>query len=269
MSTVTVKNKIDKPEKPDAGYVKIYMRNGSLRALKANGSESTFADGVTREFVEDLLQSSFADTDTIEWVYDDATNQFEASLKLSALSDLIQSITDHKNNSNNPHNVNKDDVQLGNVPNLDTRARSTHTGVQLASTISDLNQAFANYLDRKHYEEVPIYQHTSNNYDWMISQNISFNHPNKKYKVVVSYECSSNHTGSDFRSIIVIGGIQLYYHSEECKDANNQSLIRSFTGYYIPTSTAPVNARLEFKGEQNGRQMRMGNAQIFIERWQA
>ena len=267
MSNITIKNKTAKPEKPDAGYVKIYVRNGSLCALKANGVEAAFASGVTEEYVENLLQTSFADTDSIEWVYDEETEQLEASFKLSILTPLQTLINNHISNTNNPHSVDKTDVGLSNVPNVDTRDRATHTGQQDASTIADLEFALLNFLDRKHFEEIDIYQHTSNEYDWMISQDTTFLHIGKKYKVTTSYETSSNHTGSDFRARLTIGGEEIFYHSEEHKEIHNQSNIRSFSGIFTPTSSAPQNVRLEFKGEQGGRQMRMGNAQILIERW--
>lgn len=39
--------------------------------------------------------------------------------------------------SDNPHNVNKAQVGLGSVPNIDATDRANHTGTQLANTISD------------------------------------------------------------------------------------------------------------------------------------
>ena len=41
----------------------------------------------------------------------------------------------------NPHNVDKTQVGLSNVPNIDATDRANHTGTQLASTISDFNAA--------------------------------------------------------------------------------------------------------------------------------
>lgn len=41
----------------------------------------------------------------------------------------------------NPHNVNKAQVGLGSVPNIDATDRANHTGTQLASTISDFTTA--------------------------------------------------------------------------------------------------------------------------------
>lgn len=47
----------------------------------------------------------------------------------------------HLANTSNPHSVDKTDVGLGNVPNVDARARSSHTGSQAISTITGLQAA--------------------------------------------------------------------------------------------------------------------------------
>jgi len=44
---------------------------------------------------------------------------------------------DHVSTTNNPHSVSKSQVGLALVPNVDARARASHTGTQLASTISN------------------------------------------------------------------------------------------------------------------------------------
>lgn len=50
-------------------------------------------------------------------------------------------LTTHVNDVANPHSVTKTQVGLSNVPNVDATARSSHTGTQLASTISDFSAA--------------------------------------------------------------------------------------------------------------------------------
>jgi len=50
----------------------------------------------------------------------------------------------HANSTSNPHSVTKEQVGLGSVDNIaaaDLRDRSTHTGTQISSTISDFNEA--------------------------------------------------------------------------------------------------------------------------------
>lgn len=56
---------------------------------------------------------------------------------IQAFGYLQAQITNHKNNTSNPHSVTKAQVGLGSVPNTDATARANHTGSQLASTISD------------------------------------------------------------------------------------------------------------------------------------
>jgi hypothetical protein len=50
-------------------------------------------------------------------------------------------LSNHVNDTNNPHSVTKTQVGLSNVPNVDATARANHTGTQLASTISDFASA--------------------------------------------------------------------------------------------------------------------------------
>ena len=64
--------------------------------------------------------------------------QYETSTEVQAKVDA------HANLTNNPHSVTKAQVGLGNVDNVSAaslRDRSTHTGTQLASTISDFTTA--------------------------------------------------------------------------------------------------------------------------------
>jgi hypothetical protein len=68
----------------------------------------------------------------------------------AALSDFASAVaanaavaanTTHRGLTNNPHAVTKTQVGLGNVPDVDARARATHTGTQTANTISDFASA--------------------------------------------------------------------------------------------------------------------------------
>ena len=61
---------------------------------------------------------------------------------LSGLSDddHLQYLNETRHDAlpaDNPHNVNKSQVGLGSVPNIDATDRLNHTGTQLANTISD------------------------------------------------------------------------------------------------------------------------------------
>jgi hypothetical protein len=59
------------------------------------------------------------------------------------ISDFDTAVTGstHAGLTDNPHAVTATQVGLGNVPNVDATARATHTGTQLAATISDFDTA--------------------------------------------------------------------------------------------------------------------------------
>lgn len=247
--------------------------NDSLNSFQYKQSNSevwlTLSTGLTLEQVQDLLQSSFEGDSNISFAYDDDQNKFKFTFNQNYLNQITSELNDHKNSNSNPHNVTKSQVGLSNVPNVDARERSTHTGTQLANTISNFDDAVAKYLDRKHLQEIPEYQHNSTDYDWMIQKNITFNHPGKIYMITVGYECSRSHTGSDFRAKLKIGSDELFFHSEEFKEVNSQSLIRSIPIPFTPQNNNQIQLTLEFAGEQSGRTSRMKNAHVFIERWSA
>ena len=71
---------------PSSGSIEIYYSGSQLCYKNDAGTEICLSEGVTREEVEDLLQNSFADTATITWFYNDASNQFEASIEAATLA---------------------------------------------------------------------------------------------------------------------------------------------------------------------------------------
>lgn len=78
---------------------------------------------------------------TVEVV--DATAELEQK-RLQAEATKKLDFDNHANSTENPHSVTKSQVGLGNVDNVSAanlRDRSTHTGTQLSSTISDFNEA--------------------------------------------------------------------------------------------------------------------------------
>lgn len=73
----------------------------------------------------------------------DATEELEAK-RLAKETASRSDFNAHVDNSSNPHQVTKAQVGLGSVDDVsaaDLRARATHTGTQLSSTISDFNEA--------------------------------------------------------------------------------------------------------------------------------
>ena len=115
---------------------------------------------MTREEVEDLLQNSFADTATITWVYNDASNQFEASIEASTLSLIVNAVQPGDNVSDLVNDANyvdlatataaapvqsvngqtgtvvldKSDVGLSNVDNTSDANKPVSTAQAIADT---------------------------------------------------------------------------------------------------------------------------------------
>lgn len=78
---------------------------------------------------------------TVEVV--DATAELEQK-RLQAEATKKLDFDNHTNNTENPHSVTKSQIGLDNVDNISAsslRDRSTHTGTQLSTTISDFNEA--------------------------------------------------------------------------------------------------------------------------------
>ena len=90
-----------------------------------------------------MLSPSYYMTNKIDQRFIDSQMTNDAELA-SVESSLQTSINNHVNNLNNPHSVTKSQVGLSDVDNVsaaDLRDRSTHTGTQPASTISDFTAA--------------------------------------------------------------------------------------------------------------------------------
>lgn len=65
----------------------------------------------------------------------------EAEVDIDDLEISVVSLEAHTLNTSNPHSVNKTQVGLGNVPNVNATARANHTGTQAHTTISGLGNA--------------------------------------------------------------------------------------------------------------------------------
>ena len=162
-------------EQAKNGWAEIFY-NSVLQAWQYKthtGTEKTFAVGATLEQVRDMLSNAIKDTSTIEWTFDDAQDEIRAAIPPALVATIngalqnganVSQLTNdsgyqtsaqvqttvnvHGNKLNNPHSVTKTQVGLSNVQNIDSIPRSSHTGTQLAATISDFDNAIANYFDR-------------------------------------------------------------------------------------------------------------------------
>jgi hypothetical protein len=343
MAQITITSQVTEPATPLAGTVVIWPSGSTLKYKNELGQTFTLSTGVTLETVQDLLATTFADSASIEWVYDDNANTYTASVKSDYLDtvsntinghianlsnphsvtktqvglgsvdntsdankpvstaqqaainnaisnhnnasdphsqyqtapEVINIVNAHANLTNNPHGVTKSQVGLGSVPNVDARQRSTHTGTQLANTISDFDQALAAYMDRFDYSENTPYSHTSSSWDWYFIVNPVAAHT-KTYKVTVSYIWSHDHIGSDFMSSLLVNNIRYDLTRQEPQDSNgnidgfgtDQSHVNSYT-LFIPLTAGSNTFRFDFRSSQNGRRAGIRKATIQIERWEA
>lgn len=74
----------------------------------------------------------------------EATKKTDFDSHITNFNSLSNNFNTHSSNLDNPHQVTKAQLGLGNVDDVSAsslRDRSTHTGTQLASTISDFNEA--------------------------------------------------------------------------------------------------------------------------------
>lgn len=92
-------------------------------------------DGGLVQLVQDTTEG------TVTTMLDDYRDGFDDALDLKADATALVPLTEHVETTGNPHGTTKADIGLGSVPNVDATDRSTHTGTQPASTISDFASA--------------------------------------------------------------------------------------------------------------------------------
>jgi hypothetical protein len=111
----------------DGAYLYLNAANG-LETRDHTGAIRTYATGVTPEEVQDIIGSSFIDSATIDFTYDDVLNQMFASVNQGAIdhtniankgTNTHAQIDSHIGSTSNPHSVTKTQVGLANVPNVD------------------------------------------------------------------------------------------------------------------------------------------------------
>jgi ribosomal protein L18 len=91
----------------------------------------------------DAVQSVNGKTGSVTLTTSDVaegTGKYFTDVRVSVNTDVMASVT-HGARTDNPHNVNKTQVGLANVPNMDATLRASHTGSQTAATISDFQTA--------------------------------------------------------------------------------------------------------------------------------
>jgi hypothetical protein len=143
------------PSTPPAGYVYKYWIGSTEYYKTEDGIEHALGETMTLEQVQDLLATSFQDTSSINFTYNDALNVFTA--------DVIQTALDHTNfqnkgtnthaqidahiaNTSNPHSVTKSQVGLANVDNTSdlNKPISNATQTALDAKVDDTEKGTAN-----------------------------------------------------------------------------------------------------------------------------
>lgn len=109
----------DPTETVPAGEVWLYTIGQSFFYKDDTQTINTFATGITREQVEDLLANSFEDTSSITWVYDDANNVFRAEVATSVLNDISNNAsaitTNSTNISSNSSAISSNNTDISNL----------------------------------------------------------------------------------------------------------------------------------------------------------
>jgi len=174
----------------------------------------------------------------------------------------------------NPHGTTKNDVSLGNVPNVDATLRSNHTGTQLASTISDFNTAVTNYLDRtvnqNNVEQVNTIDSPVDRYN----QTISPIHT-ALYKVGVQYCWAYDDGSTDFEAELLVNGAIVRRHVQEPKDVGgadggagtNQRHMAYIEYIFSATATVDFDVQFRFEPGSNGVEATIRDSVLTVERY--
>jgi len=106
---------------------------------------------MANEKISDLIElTTIEDVDVLVVVDDSAlpktTKKITAQNLVKNDSDVAAN-TAHRSSTSNPHTVTKTQVGLSNVPDVDATARSSHTGTQLKSSISDFEHSVVSHSD--------------------------------------------------------------------------------------------------------------------------
>lgn len=86
MAQIQLEKELTTPATPDSGFISLWTEGTNVKYIDDVGTIRTLAEGVTLEQVQDLLATSFSDTSTITWTYDDPSNVFTADISASTLN---------------------------------------------------------------------------------------------------------------------------------------------------------------------------------------
>jgi hypothetical protein len=305
MATLEFEKQTATPPTPDPGFIYIWCNGPNVYYVDDTGDVYTLATGVSQGDVENTIANSFVDGSTVDFTYNVGlktwTAEIEAS-KLALINAAIQpgdnvsdlnndadyrsgtqvtaSINAHANLTNNPHSVTKSQVGLDNVPNVDATQRSNHTGTQLAATISDLDTAIANYLDRKTPEQI-VYDtanysiNTSNTTPAVIvDENFTPLHTGK-YKVVANFSHSYENATDNNTVELLLDDVVIKILRKEPKDVGgadgasgtDQCEIGHFEYIFDTIASTSFNIKFQHLPESNNTQSTIKSLDLYVERY--
>lgn len=279
MATIHLESTSQTPNTPDAGWIRLWSSGTTIKYITSDGTVRTLSTGITREEVEDLLENSFNDSTYITWTYDDNANSFTAQLSQAVLDQLQNALQDGDGISRLTNDMGfETPAQLSNR-DQQNRNRANHIGTQTASTISDLSQAIATYLDRKPIIQIPqepnfFSINTTTSPSIIVNQDYTPLHTGN-YLVEVDFGHSYDSTNDD--NIIellvnnsVVRSLQLEPKESGGDDGNSgtdQRDIGRFSYKIDAVANVPFNVKFQHYAQANGRESTIKGLTLKVSRW--
>ncbi len=263
----------------NAGELVMWFENNIVK-IKTGNTTRTLDIGVTIEEIQDLLDNTFQDTASIVWTYDDSNDVYRANLNQSLVDKINSALQNGDDITNLSNNAGYETpAQLANRDSAN-RNRSNHTGTQLASTISDLDQAIANYLDRKppiqiEYDLNNYSINTSNtNYAIIVDEDYTPLHTGK-YKVVANFGHSYDNATDDNIVELLVNDVVYKPMQKEPKDVGgqdgssgtNQKEIGHFEYIFDTVASTDFNIKFQHRPEANGVESTIKHLDLYVERY--
>lgn len=262
-----------------AGFMALWFQDNIVK-IKYGTTVRTLDIGITLEEVEDLLQNSFQNTSSIKWTYDDIANAYFANLDSVLLNKINSALQTGANISELTNNLGFETPAQLSSRDSANRNRTNHSGTQLASTISDFDQAIANYLDKKTPIQIAYHPNnysvnTSNtNPAVIVDENYNPLHTGK-YKIVANFGHSYDNGGDDNNVELLVNDVVVKRMKKEPKDVGgsdgssgtNQNETGHFEYLFDVVASNNFNVKFQHYPEGNGVESTIKNLDLYVERY--
>ncbi len=235
--------------------------------------------GIPLEEIQDLLQNTFVNTSSIEWTYNDNANTYTANLNQALIDKINGALQPSANISALTNNLGfETPAQLANR-DIANRNRANHTGTQLASTISNLEAAIFNILDRKPPVQIP---YDPLNYSIntttaplvIVDENYNPIHTGK-YKVVANFGHSYDDGANDNHIEVLVNNSVAKPLKKEPKDVGgsdgasgtDQKETGHFEYIFDAVASTPFNIKLQHYAQVNGVESTVKHLDLYVERY--